>query len=307
MRFNTKLPTLFLDPHSDYPELKSKVNVILSPSLYWVKKMTLPVKRVRDAIKLLPSIFEDILPEGNYSYFAYKSDDDFFIFAYNDKLILDTLSKKGISTSNISKIYFAQSEIEDIDGALKINETQSIYIKNDLLILVPCCWIEEKGNLDLTKVEHTKSNITLAQFSHIVDNKSIYKIGAILLILILLIGSEYFITASKTSIVTLQKEELFDKYKLKSTMFQNRALLKKYKTVHASQAKIREIISYFLSLSLKGNEKITFVNLKNKKISVSFSGVKKGKQNHITSFLKSKGVLFKSSFSKETFKVGVSL
>ena len=150
--FNSKLKTIFLDPNSSTNNNSvaddEKVNVILSPSLYWVKKVSLPVKHEREVKKLLPSLFEDILPEDNYSYYVYKTGEEFLIFAYSDKIILDTLLEKNISLSNVSKIYFAQSEIKDIESALKINETQSIYLKDDLLILVPCCWIQERGTLD---------------------------------------------------------------------------------------------------------------------------------------------------------------
>ncbi|MEA2091565.1 MAG: hypothetical protein U9O83_04260 [Campylobacterota bacterium] len=119
--FNPKLTTLFLDPNSEssYSAIKgAKVNIILSPSLYWVKKLSLPVKYLRDAKKLLPSLFEDTLPKGNYSYTAYKSGDEFLIFAYEDKYILETLSKEGISLSNVANVYFAQSEMQNIEGAL---------------------------------------------------------------------------------------------------------------------------------------------------------------------------------------------
>ena len=99
MKFNTKLKTIFLDPNSDKSVInnydndsilvtddaskkREKVNVILSPSLYWVKKLSLPVKYVREVKKLLPSIFEDTLPKGNYNYTAYKSGEDFFGFEH---------------------------------------------------------------------------------------------------------------------------------------------------------------------------------------------------------------------------------
>ncbi len=307
MKFNKKLPTLFLDPHSEYGIVLSKVNIVLSPSLYWVKKVSLPVKHERDAKKLLPSLFEDILPEDNYSYYVYKTGEEFLIFAYSDKIIIDTLAQKNISLSNISNIYFAQSEIKEIDSALKINEMQSIYKKDDLLILVPCCWIEEKGTLDLETIEHTKHSITLAQFGHIVDNKSVYKIGAILMILILMLGVELFIASQKVSDITASKEAIFTKYKLKATMFQNKAMLKKYKSVHSSQSNLRDSISKVLSLKLKGEEKISLISLKNKKLIINFLGVKKGSEAHITSALKSKGLILKSSFIKETLKVEASL
>ena len=307
MKFNKKLPTLFLDPHSQYEKRDSKVNIILSPSLYWVKKISLPVKYVRDAKQLLPSIFEDILPDGNYSYEAYKSDDQFMVFAYNDKLILDTLSEKGISLSNVGKIYFAQSEIKDIEGALKINETQSIYLKDDMLVLVPCCWVDERGSLDLAKIKHSKHNISLQQFGHIVDTKSLYKIGAILMVLIMLVGTEYFITTQKISAVLSSKDELFEKYNLKSTTFQNKALLKKYKTIHSTQTKIREYFSYILSLKLKNDTKISLISVKNKKMLISFRGIKEGKEGYITRFLRSKKMPFKVKFTKDIMRMEIGL
>ena len=307
-KFNKKLPTLFLDPHSEYETIDYNVNIILSPSLYWVKKVFIPVKYVRDAKKLLPSIFEEILPDGKYNYFAYRcSDDEFIIFAYSDKLIIDTLSQKGISLSNVAKIYFAQSEIKDIKSALTINEHQSIYIKDDILVLVPCCWIEESGDLDIANIQLSKHSVSLEKFGHIVETKSIYKIAAILMVLILLITTEYFITAHKTSTILTSKEELFEKYKLKSTTFQNKAMLKKYKTIHNSQTNLRNTMSVILSLRLKANEKISLIDIKNKKILISFTGVKEGQEKQIINTLNSKKLQFKKSFVKENMKIEVNL
>jgi hypothetical protein len=88
MKFRRDTTTLFLDPASKEQliyDTSKKVNIILSPSLYWVKKMSLPVTNVREVKKLLPSIFEDSLPVGHYSYTAYKHGEDFMLFAYEDK------------------------------------------------------------------------------------------------------------------------------------------------------------------------------------------------------------------------------
>lgn len=199
-KFNSNTKTIFLDPAS--PQIQNllegeKVNVILSPSLYWVKKLSLPVKYEREAKKLLPSLFEETLPEGNYSYSVYKEGEEFFIFAYEDKAILEALSNSGISPSSIASVHFAQSEIADINGAVKINETQSIYVKDDIVVLVPCCWIEESGDLDLSALKLSKHSIALQHYAHIVENSSLYKVGAVLVVLCMLVLGEYFITTQK--------------------------------------------------------------------------------------------------------------
>lgn len=311
MKFNAKLETIFVDSNSNMMNFngdsKEKVNVILSPSLYWVQKVSLPVKYVRDVKKLLPSLFEDILPEGNYSYSAYKDADDFYIFAYEDKKIIDTLLSKGINTSSIANVYFAQSELSDMNGARKVSDSECIYTKEGLVVVVPCTWVEYSGSLDVREQELSKHSITLQQFGHIVDNRSLYKIGAIILILAILILSEYVITAQKVNEVTTLKEELFTKYKLKSTSFQNEAMFKKYDSIHKRQTKLREYLGVVLGLHLSANEKISFIALKNNRLSCEFSGLVKGKEKTIIRTLKSKGVDFTSSYKNNSWNLEMIL
>ncbi len=306
MKFNKSSKTIFLDPNSEKFEVDERVNIILSPSLYWVKKLSLPVKYARDAKKLLPSIFDDTLTEGNYNYSVYKKGEDFFAFAYDDKLILDTLAQKGVSSSNVENVYFAQSELE-FEGALKVNETQSIYLKEDILILLPCCWIEESGELSLDDISHSKHSISLAQFGHIIDSKSIYKIGAILVVMMILVGVELFITNKKVNEVATLKETLFQKAKLQSTMFQNKATLKKYTKIHTKQTTIREYSSVLLSLKLQKEENINTLSLKDKLLVADFSKLSSQTIKVITKKLKSKKIKFEAKEKERSWHLEIKI
>ncbi len=306
-KFNKQIKTIFLDPASDSLEIEDDVNVILSPSLYWVKKVSLPVKYLRDVKSLLPSLFEDTLPEGSYSYSAYKSGDEFFIFAYEDKFIIDTLSSKGVSSTQIKGVYFAQSELSETQGAIKVNETQSIYVKDEIVILVPCCWIEESGNLDISSIDFSKHRISLKQFGHIVNDKSLYMLATIFSLLIVLVAVEYFITLQKISTTTESRDELFAKHGLKSTMMQNRSLLSEYKTIHKRQTNFRDSVGYILSLKLKKEQSLSQLTLKNKKLIAAFDGVKKGSEASIEKMLKSKKLKFISNFKDDTWYVEIEL
>ena len=294
MIFNKKHKLLLLDPNSDVEIIEDKINIILSPSLYWVKRVTLPVKSIREAKKLLPSIFEDMLPVGNYSYSAYKgsNESEFFIFAYEDKKILDILSDKNISVANVENLYFAQSELLHVDGAMKINDIESVYIKDGILVLVPSSWVQNSDELDLDSVTLSNHKISLEQYSHILDTRTLYKIGAVLTLLIVLVLSELFITSNKSVSILESKDEIFAKNSLKPTMLQNRAMLKNYTAIHSRQTKIRELSSYLFALKLKQNEKMTLLRLKNKTLSANFSGTNKGSFSHITSGLKTKKLKF---------------
>jgi len=313
-KFKKRYKSVFLDPDSEVIHVKGltghaneKINIILSPTLYWVKKLALPLKNVRDVKKLLPSLFEDTLPIGNYSYSAYKSGSEFYIFAYEDKKILDLLLQKGIPLANIAALFFAQSEFGTCESAIKINELQSIYVKDEIVVVVPSSWIQDSKTLDLTSIKPLKHSITLKQFGHVVDSKSLYKIGVIMALLISLIATEYFITAKKTADMLKLKEELFTKYNLQSTMLQNSATLKKYDSMYTTQMKIREYISYILTLKLNDKEELVHLNLKNNILQAEFSGIAEGKELHITQILRDNKVNFKSFFKDKSWHVELSI
>lgn len=309
-RFKSNATTLFIDPNFEGSleyESGKKVNLILSPSLYWVKKLSLPISSLREVKKLLPSIFEDTLPDSHYSYTAYKSGDDFIAFAYEDKKIFDLLKKLGISYSDVASLHFAQSEFESMEVAYEINASESMYLKDSLLVLAPSSWLKETLPLDVKALTLSKHRVKLQQFGHIVDNSSLYKIGAILVVLALILMVELFVANSKISDVQVAKDELFSKYKLQATMFQNSASMKKYTKIHTRQTKLREYISYFLSMKLKPTQKLTLVEYKNATLYISISGAAKGKERRITSQLNSKGVKFKTSFNDDTMKVEMKL
>lgn len=307
MKFNKNRKAIFLDPNGEKFELEEKVDVILSPSLYWVKKMPLPVKNVREAKKLLPSIFDDTLTEGHYNYSVYKQEDEFVIFAYDDRVILATLAEKGISSANLGEVHFAQSELSSTEGALKINETQSIYVKDEIVILLPSGWIEESGELNLEDITLSKHTIALAQFGHLIDNKSIYKITAVLVVMIALVITELFITSKKVDEIITLKEELFTKAKLQPTMFQNKAMLKKYTSLHTEQTQLRDVMGTIISLKLKNDEKLTKIDLKKKLLSADFTKLSPQSVAMITKELKAKNIKFTSSEKSESWHMEVKI
>ena len=310
MNFKRSSTKLFLDPLSqERVEYKKgeKFTIVLSPSLYWVKKTALPVKSVREVKKLLVSLFEDSLPQGHYSYTAHKSGDEFLLFAYEDKKILALLNAKGINRADIHSIHFAQSEFTTLEGALSINATQSMYKKDGLLVLAPSMWIRESSNLDIDSIKLSKETIKLQQFGHIVDKKSLYKVGAVLVIFSAVLMLEIFVASSKKDAVEKLKDEVFSKYKLQATMFQNRSTKSKYEKIFKAQTKLREYIAYFLTMKLKQMQKITLLEYKNSSLYVTISNVSKGDGRSISSQLNDKGVKYEVSYSNKSMKIEMKI
>lgn len=306
-KFNKPLDTIFLDASSDNFHLDDNVNVILSPSLYWVKRVKLPVKYLRELKPLIPSLFEDILPDGNYSYSAYKEGEEFFIFAYQDKEIIKVLNQKGIQTSQVKNVYFAQSELASLEEALFINEEQSLCVKNEMLVLLPSDWVSESKKFDFNTLNLSKNFVRLKQYGHIVNDKSLYKLITIASVLLAVIAIEYIMTSMKVSENEKLQESLFAKHSLKPTMMQNRSMLRSYEATHDQQAKIRDYMSGLLTVQLEGSQKISLIYLKRNKLVAEFDGVARGSEVKLAKELRAKGFDFKATFKKDTLHIEVSL
>ena len=307
MKFNQNYKTIFLDQKSPITTISQKVNIIISPSLYWVKKLSIALKYTRDVKKLLPSIFEDILPDGNYSYHIYKKGGEFFAFAYEDKLILEALLQKGIEASNIANIYFAQSEFDNMQDAVKINNEEALYLKDDLVVLVPLRWVDKYSDFDSLEFSHSKNKIALKHYAHIVDNSSLYKMGGVLVAILILVAAQYLIVAKKKADILDAKDKLFVKYGLKPTLMQNQSLLKKYRTLHVQQNLLREGISHILAIKLQSTLKLSYLWVKNSTIEADFKGASKSDEAYIKKELLKKGVKFKTSLDEKTLHVEITL
>lgn len=304
-KFKNSYKTIFLDPSMDKVHVEEKVNIILSPSLYWVKKISLPVKYIREVKKLLPSLFEDILPEGHYSYYAYKEGDEYIVFAYEDKIILELMAEKGISFSSVVNVYFAQSEFCSLDDAYTINDKQTLMVKDGIVIVVPSYWVKETKTLRLDDLKPSKQIIVLQQFNHIFKKSSFYKIGFVLLFLIVIIFGEWLIIRYKTSTIANQRSAVFAKYDLKPTMMQNKAINTELHGIYEKQTKLREYIRYFLKLHLAKSEKISYIGFDSKVLTVIMEGVTDSKK--IAQALERKGIHAKTELKNSVLTLEITL
>ncbi|MDA3947246.1 MAG: hypothetical protein PF439_11275 [Helicobacteraceae bacterium] len=259
--FRSKAKAFFVDVDSpDYP-LEGAVNIILSPSMYWVKRVTLPVKYLYEVKTLIPSLFEDNLPEGKYSYSTYKDGDSFLIFAYNDKEVLDLIAEKGITSANINNIYLAQSEFDTIDTPINISKNSVIGLKNGVVVKLPSALAPDAATLDLDKHTFSKHTIHLTRFNQIADKKSQKVFATIFGFLIVMFATEWLITSSQVSAISEKESEVFSRHNLPSTSFQNEAIHAKLNTTFERQSRIREILNLALTITLKPQEKLEHISL----------------------------------------------
>jgi hypothetical protein len=307
MLFNRNVQKVYID--TDTPAVKSEemLDIILSPAYYWVKRQPLPVRYLREARKLLPSLFEDTLPKGHYSYTAYKEGDDYLLFAYSDKTILDALAAKGIKSSQIHKVYFAQSEFGTMETPLQVDTQSALSIQGGIVVKLPLQFTREAVPLDLNAHRVSPYDIDLARYAHIADQRIIARISVFMALLTLLFGTEWAIVAAKTGTLETKRTELFDRYGLPSTAIQNEAILKRLEKRYAEQSALRDATAKLLALRLEKGEQMTRLVYDEPRLDVSFRIPAQSRADAVVARLKREGLRFTHTFEHQILRLEVSL
>ncbi len=269
MDFNKPITPLFIDLHTPLQaEPEVLFDLILSPSFYWIKRIPLPVKSVREVKKLLPSLFEDTVPQGKYSYYAYKDRDHYCIFAYDDKNILDILAEKGISPGQINRVYFAQSEFQDIEEAISIDDHCALDIEDRVVVKLPDTLVETLKPLELKDHQFSEHAIELARYAHIATTKSLINFSLFMGTLIMIFALDWIVSSAKISEFDTAPSHLFQEHKLPMTKVQNEAILSSLQKMYDRQMALRQISAEILALKLNKKEHITLYDFKDKTLTV---------------------------------------
>ncbi len=309
LKFKQESQIVYLDATSDVTiDTSFKYRFILSPHLYWVKKISLPLKHVRDVKKLAHTLFEESIPEDvHYSYYVYKKEEDFFVFAYDDKKILALLQEKNIPSQVIASIHFAQSELDSFEGVYCVNETEVLQVKDGVVVLLPRAWFESSEELDVETFKLSNKSIKLQQFNQFVESKVLYKLIAVLSLLVLLFGAEAWFYMQEKAKVSDARAKVFSKYGLQPTMMQNRSILKHYETIDKQQRALREDIAQLLQIPLKKDQKIQSVIYANGKLKAVISHVKQGEEKRILAPFFKKKIPYEVSFKNGNLEVEMRL
>lgn len=299
--------SVFIDTDSAAVATEKMVDVVLSPTLYWVKRLTLPVKYLREVKKLLPSLFEDTLPGGKYSYSAYKEGDAYLVFAYKDREILDLLTEKGISAHQIRNVYLAQSEFSAMTQPLQLPGGDVLDLKDGVVIKLPAQLADEAVPIDLSEHRFSKHTVELARYTHIADRKSQFWFASFMTLLIVLFTLQWVITASKSSALEEELSVVFSKHDLPSTILQNEAVLSKLRQRYERQIEIRKIVMAALGLKLLDAETLELLDVAENRLSVRVKTASAARAKSIAEQLKKQNQDLKQSFADGELKMEVAL
>jgi len=257
---------VLLDKNTQNLSIDSKAILILSPSLYWFHKEKLDIP-LSQAKKIAPSLFEGMLPQGEYSYHVQKVGDEYWFFAYNDAEIIQKLSSLGIKPNQISKVYPAQIALQNIDKPVEI-EDKALINQEGTVIALPKSLVQEptQAPQDL-RLSLPKQALPLKTYStSMISEDLIYAFSIVVFLFILAYAVQIFL--EKRDLAKLSQKERFiiKKYNLPPTSIQIKNIISSLKKIQKEQLALRDKLEAILRLPLQGGEYLQKIDF-GKKIS----------------------------------------
>ena len=217
-------------------EIKEKVDIVLSPEFYWIKKLDIDVS-LKEAKKIARNIFK--VDEKEYFFDAFKIDNKIFVLALKNKLDIK-IDKKYINSIRIAQIEFYSFNCIKTDKCL-------IKKIDDILFCFPV------KNENCSLLDEILKNIKLSKYTfNVFNNLNIRKNILFYLFSSLIIFNLIFLIEGivyKNELKIIKKEKLALKnYNLPLNMYQLNAI---YETLNNEDKKINEIkkVLQFLSLN----------------------------------------------------------
>ncbi|GAB6075070.1 hypothetical protein [Nautilia lithotrophica] len=229
-------------------KINEPVDIILSPQYYWIKKIDIPLKSLKDAKKIAKSLFN---LDSSYIYDAFELDNKFFAYAIKKDL------KLNIDKKYINSIRLAQTELYNYDK-INVSENHSIQKIDDLLFCFPNVENAPDINDIISKIELSKNTISL--YNRININKPLLiSVGIIILLINIFFFLGYIQNKYAINKLNQKKDNLLKKYNLPSTTLQLNSILNNLKKEDKKQTQLRKNLEFITNTPLKNNEE--FLNL----------------------------------------------
>lgn len=270
---SNKYKKLFLTKSSNF-DIKEKVDLVLAPEFYWLREFEIPVSNSKEALKVVATLFEDILPSGDFEYHVISSNENKFLcFAYENSEILDAIKNSNLANSQINAVYFAQTEMKKYDSFF-IQENAFIYNDN-ILVKIPKAFVNDGVVLSETlDIKSTSNKIDIKFYNSTLNQKSLTLLSFLLLLIITVNLFKYFSYSNDIDTLEKTKDSIKQQNSLPSSMIQTKSILKSVNSKVSKQIKLREALFYVMNFKKVSNQgKLSNIEYVGKALKLEFVGV----------------------------------
>ena len=269
----TKGKIILLDPDITIEPTTKQLHVILSPALYWVRRFKLPTTSQREAKKILPSLFEEFLPPGDFSYYGYFNNENFIGFAYEQQAIRTLLQAKGLDAARIVSLHFAQIELDASKLPMRLSSSWMLDSIDGIILKLPSTKQQLKQP-NLQELTLSKHSIKIERYDTLIKKSTLAMLCAIAIGFGLLWVVQWY----KLHLAKQQLQErldgLYKRYNLLPTTTQNKSLLKRYEKINSKQKRLRKALRILLETPRKSGGHLESIRLEGAAIKALFKDIK---------------------------------
>ena len=281
--FKNKSKTLFVSK-ADHIHARGKYAVILSPEFYWIKKVQLPVKKAKDALRLAASVYEGSLPQGDFSYAARKVEEGFIMIAYDKKEIASILEKIIPYKGDITSVHFTQDALSHIESCIAVSGFAALTNIDGIIVQVPRACTTTEHTLDeiLQEADVSKNKVKLSSFDNELFSLSDLKpIAAIFLLLLFAFIAEYIVYKKASNDLESQRTQIIADNHLPRTSIQLKSIKKSLHKKYKTQKSLRETFASLSKVTLEKGEYIQSVEQTSKELLVEIHLINKAREADI--------------------------
>ena len=251
-----------------------RVDVMITPQFYTLKRESLPIKYSYQAKKIAPSLFDGLLEEeGDYAYYVQKSDDGWDFIAYNLKQIKAFLQQIGLPPEKVSKLYFVQQVAEEITRPVALGERQALVNLDGIVTVVPQSVLEENEVLaGADSLTSPSRGVTIGSSveSSFLTGRQALLLSAVLLAFAIVWIAEGILYGGGGQQERAEISHLLKAYPALQSSYARKSVAEKYRRVDSVERKKRDVIKRLSKILFKGVTLNTFT-IDDKHFNVTFS------------------------------------
>lgn len=266
--------TVFLEKGGEPVTADDNVDVVLGPSFYWFREKMLPAKTVSAAKKLAPSVFDAIIPPGEYTYSVIRQKDgNYWLFAFDEAAVTAALKDAGLRGGNIRNVYFAQTECLPLERPLRIGTQRVLTEADGVVTLLPAGYAGETAEPADFFAARARSEHRIAinlYRSDLLDKSSVRSLTAVAAAFALIYGVNAVMAMQQLGTVEARQETIDNTYHLPQTSFERDGLVGALEKKQQRQLRLREKAKALFALAPANGGYLQSLTLSTQKASLSF-------------------------------------
>ena len=240
--------------------LDERVNIVLTPQYYTVKKEALPVKYLHQAKRIAPSLFDGFLEVDKvFDYLVYQEGERWVFIAYCLADIQVFLAEKGLLAWT-GKIFFAEQFVNCLKEPILLGEKEALSVVEGEVVVVPKHFLSTECSLStFPSCSIPKSGVKLGSTSN--DSLSLKQtlfFSTLFFLFALLFGMEALRYKQGGTQERERLAELSTEYPRLQSAIQRESIAQKYQTIDKQERLKRDAIKHLSELIFKGVD-VTFL------------------------------------------------